>query len=228
METNPFTYAELFRNIIAVVILLPAFWYLMRNQQKQNETILATLDKRLEETALAFKSHDAEDQIQFVAIQRLIQDEAIRTRMNIGNTVLTERQAVSMLLEKMWFVSLQKLDFIRTQLKACGHTKTDEEKNVVKRRTRTELERKSQIYMNDFQEFITPVGSLDDWLSQNFGQEEFDSFLERVYKIMFREKKKELTDKQCADIKIDEIGGEMRHLQNNLATKLKIDLKIFK
>jgi len=228
MEQNPFTYAELFRNIIAVVILLPAFWYLMRNQQKQNESILSTLDKRLEQVAVAFKSHDAEDQAQFNSIQQLIQDEGIRTRMNIGNTVLTERQAVSMLLEKMWFVSLQKLDFIRIQLKACSQVKTEEEREIIKRRTRTELERKSQIYMNDFQEFITPVGSLDDWLNKNFGNKEFDEFMDKIYHVMFRPKKETLTDKQCADIKIDEIGGEMRHLQNNLATKLKIDLKIFK
>jgi len=228
MEQNPFTYAELFRNIIAVVILLPAFWYLMRNQQKQNENILSILDKRLENIAEAFKAHDAEDQIHFQEIKRHIQDEAIRTRIGIGNTVLSERQAVSMLLEKMWFVSLQKLDFIRTQLKACSNVNTEEDRALIRRRVQTELERKSQIYMNDFQEFITPVGTLDDWLNKNFNNDDFAGLLDKIYKIMFRAKRKELTDKQCADVKIDEIGGEMRHLQNTLATKLKIDLKIFK
>jgi len=217
-----------FAGALIAFIVVPIINKLMKGQQKQNDEIIKALKEGLSGISDALKAHDAEDQESFKDIKQSIVDESIRTRMSLGNTILNEKQAVSMLLEKMWFVSLQKLDFIRTQLKICKHEMTEEEREPIKRRIQSELERKSQLYMNDFQEFITPIGTLDDWLNENFGQKDFDRLLAKIHKIMFRKRRPELTEKQCIEVKIDEISSEMKHLQNTLATKLKVDLKIFK
>lgn len=231
------------QELISFAILVPVAWFLLRNQSAQQTAMMNMfknqLDKDREEIKTwfttigdALSKHEKIDKEYLQGINQSIKDHRVESvsqfnklSMSVGNTTLNEEQAVSMLLSKMWFVSHWKLQFIKQQL-VRNHL-VQREKSV-KSMVKGELERQSQVYLKEFSEYTTPIWSITDWLNKTFTDEDFEEFLERIYEIIFREYPDNLTKEMIIEVKINEVAWLMKHVQNTLATKLRIDLSKFK
>lgn len=193
------------------------------------ESMQWTMSKGFEKIQTSFKEHAQEDHEDLGNIHKAIEthhNAATRSfnhlAMSIGSTVLTEEQATNMLLEKMWFVSRWKLDYIRTLLEK-NHIYEKEES--LKLQIKAELEKKSKKYYKDFWEFSTPAGNLSRWLDEHFTKEDFEDFLQKIYKAFFKQYDETKFSKQeIIDIKINEIAAIMQHLQNTLASILQAEM----
>lgn len=227
--------AEIFRNIIALVILLPAFWYLMKQNDKRheenNKNIIAWLDRIstiFEESTKwikdMFKEHE---NLEYKHIEKI--DSSIIANSNImnkwfnsmyrslWNTYLNTEQSVDILKSKMWLVSYGKIEYLRNVI-LWNHFKGREEQ--IKKSIRSELERQSLIYIEDFKQYSTPIGILSDWLTTTFTEQEFDSFSKEVCDVVFSDRYSEYDKVAQCELKLKDISGIMKDVQNNLSMRL--------
>jgi hypothetical protein len=80
--------------------------------------------------------------------------------------------------------------------------------------------------MKAFDTYTTPIWSLTAWLDKTFWKNEFNLFLEQIYEAIFREYKKDILTKEAIiEIKINEVSSIMKHLQNNLALLLRLEIE---
>jgi len=181
----------------------------------------AGIDKLDKSFSATFREHEKLEMKEIKDVKR-IQTKGFRDmKMAHGNTVLNEQQAVDMLLEKMWIASRQKIDFIG-QILRRNHIK--ERKTEIKRNIKAELERIStDTYMKDFGDFIVPVGNgnLREWVDKHFNSDDFKEFLEKIYEVVFKEYSDDMDKEAVIALKCNDIGAIMKHLHNNLGSKLR-------
>jgi len=190
-------YGLVAENVLAAVILLPLIWYLMRTQRMDfREAMKGFLEGQQ-------------------AIIKAIKIEGLRTRRAIGHTVLNEEQTAKLLQEKMWYVSQQKLDYIKEVL-VNNHLEDREEQ--VKRKVETELIRLSGLYVSDMNAFVTPIGELGTWVRENL---DMKSFLVEVFAIIFRKQTGNFSREENINVKLSDLSVLMKSVQNRLVDELK-------
>ena len=193
-------YTKMWENIIALWILLPVVWYLLKSQRDDFRTAMENMTKSLNN------------------IWENIRTEWIKTRLAVWDTVLTKEQTINLVKEKMWFVTYQKIEFLKTVL-VNNHIKWREPE--VKDKIKAELVRMSTQYISEMRDFITPVWDVWEWVVRNF---EMEPFLEHIYKIVFRGNNIELTDDINVQLKMNDITVVMKTAQNNLCDELRLDI----
>ena len=141
---------------------------------------------------------------------KLFEDKLDEIRLAIWRRTYTPEETIQVVREKVWYASLSKLDFIRDVL---INNHINERKEEVRDNIRTKLEELSQMYIEEFNTFNTPIVKLWDVVAENF---EFDKFFEDIMKIVFREGK----DSTAIELKIKDIESIMRKYQNRVTQKL--------
>lgn len=136
MELASTDWKDVGRNVLAVGLLLPIVWHLLKANREDTKRFFEEMSSK----------HDN--------LEKLVKQESIKTRLAFGNTVLNKEQTVMLMKEKMWYVSTQKIQFIQTVL-INNHISGREEQ--VKQKISSELIRLSGQYIGEMSSFITPV-----------------------------------------------------------------------
>lgn len=230
--------AELFRNVIVAVILVPIVWHLIRRQDKVIEdsnrvmkegftALSKTFDDGVKRISTALLEHERSDVAQLEKIDVAIISATTEMKRGInslmkslGNTYLDQKQTVDIFKSKMWLVSHGKLEYLRSVILA-NHFKGREEQ--IFRAIRSELARQSQEYMRDFESYSTPVGLLSDWLKESFNEKDFNDFVSEVAKIVMSDSYSEHERIAACELKLKDVSNLMKQLQNELALQLEKD-----
>ena len=224
---NKDVFTTLILLFVFLIIVMPLIYFVVKKVLENINTNIKDLWEHLNKS---LKEHTKWDEYIQLKIFEKIQEYHIWSQRSfldlqqkLWNTVLNKEQTVSLLQEKMWFVSYWKLEFIK-QVMLFNHItwRRDEIKSKIK----NELERKSEEYIREFWRWITPIWDLAKWLEKNFWAKEFDDFIEEIIKIVYRETEiyKQMDRTVVVEIKKNDIATLMKDLQSKLAKKLREDL----
>lgn len=218
----------LIKESLSLWILLPIVWYFIKKNNEINERMLDKFnewinnivqsidkiekwyEKSLESIHLAIRTHADEE-------------NRILANLSLANwkSSLSSKQTVDILLMYMWSVSQTKLDFIRNILE---ENHIYERSDFVKEKIRNELIAQSNVYMEKFSEFNTPVWDLSTWIDKNFNDSDFEKFIKKIYDIVFKKYDHVNDPEKVVTMKVAEVRDLMKGLQNMLWRKLKKDL----
>lgn len=135
-------------------------------------------------------------------------------RLAVWRRTLTPQETLDTVAEKVWYASLDKIDFIRNILIA-NHI-YDRRPQITENIT-TELIRRSNIYIAEFNELNTPIAWLWDVVGELF---EFDPFLKEVLEVVFRPHQPMISIEDSNELKIKDITQIMIKYQDRMKVKL--------
>lgn len=140
-------------------------------------------------------------------------------KLAVWKHVLEDEFIVDYAKTKVWFASEEKLKFIKERL-TKNHLRDRE--NQVKRSITSELQRRTEEYVEYLNKFNTRVWLVWDYISENF---EWDDFMKEVFDVIFRKPKKDEPVELTNEYKINDIKFLMIDYQTKLFKKFNDDLK---
>lgn len=201
--------------LLAVFLLLPLLWWQTRN----NNTNIKELINDNKQCSVNVINVYKEEMGKFYELlsHHIKEDNEnfkwIKTEISkaIGKTRLTKDQILEVAKSRVWLTSEKKLDFIRKRLEKNN---LYNRRDIVIKQVTTEMNRRSEEYIDFLNQFTTNVWLLWDWIAEHFPMEDF---LQEVFDIIFKEN---------VDIlqKVEDIRWLMMWYQNELWEKLKKDL----
>lgn len=139
-----------------------------------------------------------------------LSDKLDWVRLAVGRKTYTPEETLIAVREKIWFASIEKLDYIR-QILVNNHI--SERKEEVTTNIRSKLEELSQKYIEEFNLLNTPIERLWDAVADNF---EFEPFFKEIMDIVFRSD----NNHYVINMKIKDIESVMRKYQTKMSKKL--------
>lgn len=140
-------------------------------------------------------------------------------KVAVGKTVLEDDIIIDYARTKVWYASEVKLKFIRERL-TKNHLRDRTEE--VKKSITSELERRTEEYIEYLNRFNTRVGLVWDYIRKNF---EWDSFIWEIFDVVFKQPKKDQDIQLCNEYKINDIRFIMTDYQTRLFRQMYKDLK---
>lgn len=110
----------------------------------------------------------------------------------------------------MWFVSYGKLQWVKSVL-TINHIEGREDE--IRKKLKTELSERSEMYMNEFRKYVTPIGDVSEWLSVEFNEKCFDEFVDSIHKVMYSKRYADLGKTAEVELKTNDIATIMKEIQ---------------
>ena len=177
------------KDILWTLILLPMFWYFIRQNTKQFDKLINSFTKHSDEDAInlmnlnqslieirnAITNHNHESLKQFEVVKD-----------NISKKAIDKRDAILLIKKSMLSGSYKKLDYLEKRL---NKNNLKVRKKIIKRQIKVELEKLSdEEYLTFLDWFVYNWIKLWDYVRDHFA---FDDFIEEVFDCIFDENIKE-------------------------------------
>jgi len=177
------------KDILWTLILLPMFWYFIRQNSKQFNKLTD-----------AFKKHSDEDSVNLVALNTTLieiknaitnhNDESLKqfevVKDNISKKAISKEDAVLLIKKAMLSGSYKKLEYLEKRL---NKNNLKARRKVIQRQIRVELIKLSdEEYLTFLNWFVYNWVKLWDYVRKHFA---FNEFIEEVFDCIFDENVKE-------------------------------------